>query len=451
MDTTSADLQAATLTSIDLDAMARSRLQLLDSLKEGIYRIDQHGMCVFMNRAAGSMLGYGLGEARGQQMHELHHPCLCCVDGCLPTPAADCPIHGGPLASSHLNRRDIFHRRDGTSFPAEWSFHPLCDGNVYSGAMINFSDITGRLKDERRLQLQIDVSRILGAAAAVETAVPEILRSICDGLDLDGAWFFEIAQPARNIVLADSWRWSDHGPALAPDLELARRIAVSGAPLWISDWTEANRSGDLTYRSGFGIPLALGGRAIGVMEFASREARAEDPDVLKTMLLLGDAIAQFVERRRAELAHGRLIAILEATTAFAGVAIDLQGEILSVNAAVEQIFGYLPAELLGRSLTCVIPDYRRDLRESGWSLEPGAGPVTEPTSRRIRSGGIHKCGRAVPLESVARRVRRERAAHIDLHHRRHHRARRRRGSAAQPDAARAADRVQHGRRRDRGG
>ena len=63
----------------DLDALARSRLLLLDVLKEGVYQVDENGLCVFMNRSAGQMLGYEVGEAKGQSIHDLHH----CCDGHL--------------------------------------------------------------------------------------------------------------------------------------------------------------------------------------------------------------------------------------------------------------------------------------------------------------------------------------------------------------------------------
>ncbi len=393
MNTTLEPLQA-TLSSPDLDALARSRLLLLDSLKEGIFRIDEQGLCVFMNRAAGSMLGYGLGEARGKPIQELHHPCLGCVQGPLLAPPTNCPLHGAPNEVGHLDRRGVFRRCDGTSFPVEWSFHPLCEGGVYHGAMINFSDITARLNDERHLRLQCDVSRILGGAASVEAAAPEILKSICETLDLDYAWFWEIGQPATNPALVDSWRRSAESPPLVADPDLARKIALSGAPLWISGSNQDVSSAGPALRPGFAVPLCLGSRVIGAMEFIRRKACAEDPDIFKTMLLLGDAIAQFVVRRRAEQARGWLIAILEATTAFVGVAIDLEGKILSVNKAVEQIFGYLPEELLGQSLSRLIPAYQRHLRESNRINGPGTGELAP----RIRAAGVHKSGRPVLVE-----------------------------------------------------
>jgi PAS domain S-box-containing protein len=385
------DLENDTLQTIapahpDLDAIARSRLLLLDSLKEGIYRIDEDGLCVFMNRAAGEMLGYGLGEARGCPMHELHHP----RPECSGSDASRRSAAGQELG--HLNRRDMFRRRDGMCFPVEWSLHPLLESGVYRGAVITFSDITARLKGERRLRLQSDVNSILGSAVSVEEAAPGILKSICETLDLDGAWFWEIGRTPGSPGLLGQWhRWGSEFSALEPNSDLAGRIGRSGTPLWILGPGEA-------CGSVFAIPLSLGSRVLGVMHFATSEARPEDPDILQTMLLLGSGIAQFMERRRAEQAQGRLIAILETVSDFVGVAIDPEGKILSVNNAVRRIFGYLPGELLEKSLDLVIPEYRLRLRESGWmdgkAERCGAGERT----RRIRTRGIHKSGRTVPLE-----------------------------------------------------
>ncbi|HEX8896219.1 MAG TPA: PAS domain S-box protein, partial [Terriglobales bacterium] len=63
---------------------------LLESTGQGIYGIDLHGKCTFINRAASEMLGYSPGEALGRTMHDLihHHK----GDGSN-YPAEDCPVY----------------------------------------------------------------------------------------------------------------------------------------------------------------------------------------------------------------------------------------------------------------------------------------------------------------------------------------------------------------------
>jgi diguanylate cyclase (GGDEF)-like protein/PAS domain S-box-containing protein len=124
---------------------------ILESTGEGIYGIDPHGACTFVNRAAARMLGYEPTDLVGKDVHELSHRHTR-VDGSA-YPIEKCPIHRAfvdGVASATAD--EVFWRADGTSFPVEYSSYPIVDKGLNRGAVVAFSDITDRRKMENDLR-----------------------------------------------------------------------------------------------------------------------------------------------------------------------------------------------------------------------------------------------------------------------------------------------------------
>lgn len=115
---------------------------LLESTGEGIFGVDLAGHCMFINRAGAQQLGFAPAEVLGRNMHALTHHSH--ADGSA-YPDTDCPIfnafrRGLPCRIDS----EVFWRRDRTSFPVEYSSHPIMDGDEVRGAVITFVDLTER-------------------------------------------------------------------------------------------------------------------------------------------------------------------------------------------------------------------------------------------------------------------------------------------------------------------
>jgi PAS domain S-box-containing protein len=123
---------------------------ILNSIGEGIYWIDCEGLIVSVNPAAARLLGWEISEIVGKAAHAtLHHTR---ADG-TEYPRGDCEICGRLLDG--LERRvenEVFWRRDGTSFPVEYTSTPVRDdqGEII-GVVIVFSDVTERKEAEAKL------------------------------------------------------------------------------------------------------------------------------------------------------------------------------------------------------------------------------------------------------------------------------------------------------------
>src|SRR5271169_6058417 len=123
---------------------------LLESTGQGIYGIDLHGRCSFINRATCEMVGYRPEEALGQNMHDLvhHHK----PDG-SPYPVEEGPVYRA-LQKGEGCRADteVVWRRDGTPIPVEYSSFPILQGGTITGAVVTVVDITERKRAEEKLR-----------------------------------------------------------------------------------------------------------------------------------------------------------------------------------------------------------------------------------------------------------------------------------------------------------
>jgi PAS domain S-box-containing protein len=89
--------------------------------------------------------------------------------------------------------------------------------------------------------------------------------------------------------------------------------------------------------------------------------------------------------------------VIADTASDAIITIDEESTMLFVNRATEKIFGYSSAELLGQSLTMLMPDYLRLVHRAGLQsyLTRGERHISWEA---VDLPGLHKSGREIPLE-----------------------------------------------------
>ncbi|MDH4185935.1 MAG: PAS domain S-box protein [Nitrospira sp.] len=135
------------------ETLLRENQLILTSVGDGIFGIDRTGHCTFLNQAASRMLGYNADELIGIPLHAATHHTR--QDGSLHS-SESCPVtitatQGIPQQISD----DIFWRKNGTSFPVEYSCEPTHnETGQLTGAVVIFKDITARKQAEAAQQEQ---------------------------------------------------------------------------------------------------------------------------------------------------------------------------------------------------------------------------------------------------------------------------------------------------------
>ena len=127
----------------------RSHL-LLHSAGEGLFGVEVTGQVTFVNPAALRMLGFAAEELLGQSVHAVIHHSH--EDGSN-YPEEDCPMYASytQAVEKHVIN-EVLWRKDGSSFPVEYSSTPITKGDTVMGAVVTFRDVTDRKQAEEKIQ-----------------------------------------------------------------------------------------------------------------------------------------------------------------------------------------------------------------------------------------------------------------------------------------------------------
>lgn len=345
--------------------LERARV-LLEATDQGVYGIDLDGRYTFVNAAAARMIGYDPHECIGKNAHELMHHTR--PDGSR-YPTDECPIFRAFRAGQGCRVDDeVFWRRDGTSFPVEYSSHPVRQDGVVTGAVVSFADITQRTRAEAerrdllvaeqtaRAELEAEKERVetfyeFGERLAAETDVAalsrHVLADLADIARAEAGTLYVASENPDDGLFLTATRGVDAAalPARLTTIEgLAGRARTERRIV-----EAAHGEGGLRLRA-FGedvavhhelhVPLLQAGREIGVLtlaRLADRPFSRSDVDAIEH--LSGQAAVALSNAmsfaRAVRVATVNEAVLNSATDAIA--MIDTSGEIVLANAATRRI------------------------------------------------------------------------------------------------------------------
>jgi len=213
-------------------------------------------------------------------------------------------------------RHTIFHK---ATFQAP-------DGQL-AGLIGTIVDITERKQSEQREAIENAVARFLGSADSLPDALRGIMQVMCERLDWACAARWTLDEANNRLHCAETWSVDD--PKVRAFLEasaretfvpgtsgLIRRVLATGSSVWVADVTEKPDflRGPLAKSCGlhgaFALPVLMGEKVLGAIEFFSREPRHPDKWLLQITVSVGRLIGQLMARREAEeearIAHDEL-------------------------------------------------------------------------------------------------------------------------------------------------
>jgi PAS domain S-box-containing protein len=354
----------------------RGELELtMNSMEEGIHRVDMKGNITFENPAAARMLGWEVDELLGKPAHQtMHHTTQ---DG-TPYPREECPIYA--TLRDGLTRHvadEVFWRRDGTSFPVEYMTAPMRnDRNEIVATVVTFRDITDRKRAEDTLRESEErygslfVNMLNGFAYCKvlfehEQAQDFIYLEVNDAFEKLTGFKDVVGKKVTEII--PGIRESD------PELfETYGRVALTGRPetfeIYLASLDTWHAVSLYSPRKGY---------FVSVFDVITERKRAE-------------AALRESEERYRELFENAKDAIYVH---------DLSGRYTSINRAAEQLSGYAREEILGKHFSNFVAP--RDLKEVRTNL---CRKLDDENETVYEVNVVTRAGQRVPVEISSRLI-----------------------------------------------
>jgi diguanylate cyclase (GGDEF)-like protein/PAS domain S-box-containing protein len=144
----------------DNERLVRDVEEIVSVAGEGIFRVTAQGFLTYANPAAERMLGYEPEEMLGRDAHRLFHHTR--VNG-APYAAADCPSTAVRIRGDSQRVSDeVYWRKDGTSFPVDYTTAPIRDSGQVVGSVTVFDDVTHQRNHEEQLRNLADLDSLTG-------------------------------------------------------------------------------------------------------------------------------------------------------------------------------------------------------------------------------------------------------------------------------------------------
>jgi PAS domain S-box-containing protein len=357
----------------------RRELELtMNSMEEGIHRVDMQGNIAFENPAAARMLGWEVAELLGKPAHlTMHHT----RQAGTPYPREECPIQAS--LRDGITRQvadEVFWRRDGTSFPVEYMTAAMRnDRNEIVATVVTFRDITERRRAEAALRESEQEQRLFNLATN----------------DMFWKWDFATDRVVRSIGFERAFGYSEH--EITPLIGWwEERLHPDDQERVLTAFQTALKRGDKTcsyeyhFRRHDGSYATISDRAYIVRDENGKAVRA-----------MG-AMTDITERKRAEKSlresEERYRELFE-NAKDAIYVHDLSGRYISVNCAAEKLSGYTREEILGKHFSNFVSP--RDLKQVRTNL---CRKLDEENETIYEVDLVTRAGRRVPVEVSSRLI-----------------------------------------------
>ncbi|MBF0124291.1 MAG: response regulator, partial [Magnetococcales bacterium] len=285
---------------------------ILNTVQESICGMDQDGHITFINAAGAALTGWNSEELIGQLQHAVFHHSH--ADG-SPYPWERCPNYT-TLQDGHQYQveNEVFWRKDGTSFPVEYTSIPLLDQGEISGAVLVFRDISHKQalqkKELNSQSSRIAISALLETSAEplsmvdqLQVALEIILTVPWLSLQYRGAIFL-MDEAGEQLILTAQLGLHPSLLTLCDRVAMGQclcgRAAQQREIIFASciDDDHETRFPDMPPHGHYCVPIFFGERLIGIFTLYVPDGHHYNPDEEAFLTTISYTLANLIEQQR---------------------------------------------------------------------------------------------------------------------------------------------------------
>ena len=235
--------KVAERTTALMEAEEKSRL-LLESVAEGIFGVGVDGLVNFINPAGLKMLGFSETDVIGKEIHPLVHHSR--SDG-TSYPIEECPMYHSLTEGTVGNVDDeVLWRKDGTSFPVEYTSVPIRKDGSVIGSVVLFRDIAERKHAEEELRK---------LSSAVEQSPVSVVITDPDGIiEYVNPKFTEVTGYSIEEALGQNPSILNAG-IQSSEFYKGLWDTIKGGHIWQGEFANKRRNGEIYWENAVISPI----------------------------------------------------------------------------------------------------------------------------------------------------------------------------------------------------
>ncbi len=378
-----------------------------ESATDAIIVIDEQARLAEWNKAAQTMFGFSRKEALGKSLHQLITPLRFRVEADRGFKRFQSDGEG-PLIGKTIESFAL--RNDGSEFPVELSISSFKHKKSrYAIGIVRDISVQRLMKERMAILLSLaKSSQVQSLETLLQQGLDELQRMTASRI----GFLHFINEDQNEIELV---AWSSDTLENYCKAAFDKHYPISEAGIWVdsvnlkrpvivNDYASAQGKkglpeGHSEVRRMLSVPILENDKVRMIIGVGNAE-RAYDERDIETIHLVGSDLYHLAQSKRAAIAHKESLQHLQAITQSAGDAIisaDEAGNVIGWNLAAERVFGYGEDEIMGQSLTLLIPEkFRKQHIEGLRRVVNGGEPHV--IGHVVELAGLHKDGHEFPVE-----------------------------------------------------
>ena len=256
----------------------------------------------------------------------------------------------------------------------------------------------------RRAELDRTVIAALAGSPTISSALRNLLEAIARYLNCEFGAIWQSDETDTRLRCFATWespysdvddfRRTTEQLELEPGEGLPGRVWADREPAWIEDVLEdsnfprAQIAEQCGLHGAFAFPILGPDGMEAVVEFFTREPAQADESILQTIETVGLQVGLYLARMRVEAKSLWLAAVVESSED-AIVAARLNGQIVSWNSGAERLYGYRADEIIGQSLSTLMPEGYADENDLlATRVRSGEAVENHETLRKRKDGSV---------------------------------------------------------------